>query len=378
MKIVVIIGTRPEAIKMIPVYLALRNDNRFEVVLVATGQHRQLLDQVFNVFNIVPDVDINLMKHNQTLAGLTASVLTGVHDVLVQLKPDAILVHGDTTTCFASTLAAFYEKILVGHVEAGLRTHNLDSPWPEEMNRLLVDQICSWRFAPTERAANNLLKEQIPQTKIYITGNTVVDTLLYAREKVLKQPPKIPGFPLNILNDKKLILVTGHRRESFGKPFEEFCYALREIVSEVEDVVIVYPVHLNPNVQKPVSRILGDQDSIFLIDPVEYLPFVYLMQKSHLIISDSGGIQEEAPSFGVPVLVTREVTERQEAIEAGTAILVGTNRENIVNNSIKLLSEERAQKSDSGYSNPFGDGTASMKIVEILFQEISGGKDGKG
>ena len=201
---------------------------------------------------------------------------------------------------------------------------------------------------------------------------------MYAREKVLKQPPKIPGFPLNILNDKKLILVTGHRRESFGKPFEEFCYALREIVSEVEDVVIVYPVHLNPNVQKPVSRILGDQDSIFLIDPVEYLPFVYLMQKSHLIISDSGGIQEEAPSFGVPVLVTREVTERQEAIEAGTAILVGTNRENIVNNSIKLLSEERAQKSDSGYSNPFGDGTASMKIVEILFQEISGGKDGKG
>lgn len=368
MKIAVIIGTRPEAIKMAPVYLALRNDHRFEVVLIATAQHRQMLNQVLEIFSIVPDVDMDMMQPNQTLAGLTAAVVTGVQDVLVQLKPDVVLVHGDTTTCLAAALAAFYEQIPVGHVEAGLRTYDLQAPWPEEMNRRLVDQICCWCFAPTKSAAENLRNERVPEGNIFVTGNTVIDALLIVRDMAQQRTPDVPGLSIESLEGKKLILVTGHRRENFGKPFEEFCHALRDIAIANEDVVIVYPVHLNPNVQKPVRTILGNEKRVHLIEPVEYLSFVYLMNRSYLIITDSGGIQEEAPSLGKPVLVTREVTERPEAIEMGLAKLVGTEKENIAANVSILLSDQQAYAEMSRVSNPYGDGKASQRILDILCQ----------
>lgn len=366
MKIAVVVGTRPEAIKMAPVYLALKNDHRTEVVLIATAQHRQMLDQVLSVFSIAPDVDLDIMRPNQTLSGITAAVVTNVQEALARVKPDVALVHGDTTTCLASTLAAFYERIPVGHVEAGLRTYNFQAPWPEEMNRRLVDPICRWCFAPTESAAENLRNECVPEGNIFITGNTVIDALLMAREMTQKKTPVIPGLGLRSQDEKRLILVTGHRRESFGKPFEEFCLALRDIVRMHEDVVVVYPVHLNPNVQKPVRKILGAEERVHLIEPIEYLPFVYLMDRSYLIITDSGGIQEEAPSLGKPVLVTRSVTERPEAIQAGLAKLVGTDRSGIVNEVSKLLQKHGEYDKMITPANPYGDGKAAGRIVDIL------------
>jgi UDP-N-acetylglucosamine 2-epimerase len=366
MRVAVIIGTRPEAIKMAPVHLALRDDHRTEAVLIAVAQHREMLDQVLSVFGIEPDADLDLMRPNQTLAGLTSAAVNSVQEALGRYRPDAVLVHGDTTTCLASALAAFYEQIPVGHVEAGLRTYDFQAPWPEEMNRRLVDPICRWCFAPTEGAAQNLRGERIPEKNIFVTGNTVVDALVMARKKVRQRVPVVPGLSMEALEDKKLILVTGHRRESFGKPFEEFCLALQDIARANKDVVIAYPVHLNPNVQKPVHQILGTQDRVYLIGPIEYLPFIYLMDHSYLIITDSGGIQEEAPSFGKPVLVTRAVTERPEAMQAALAKLVGTDRRAIVTEVTKLLHNQDEYNRMIGRENPYGEGKAAGHIVDIL------------
>lgn len=366
LRITIAVGTRPEAIKMAPVYLAMKKDPGFDVRLLATAQHRQMLDQVLSVFGIDADVDLDLMRPDQTPSEVAGRVVQGVQRALSDMKPDAVLVHGDTTTCLYSAMAAFYERIPVGHVEAGLRTYNFDAPWPEEMNRRLTDPICRWCFAPTERAADNLRAERIPEENIFVTGNTVIDALLMAREMVRKQSPEVPGLPKGALDGRRLILVTGHRRESFGKPFEEFCLALREVVRSHEDTVLVYPVHLNPNVQRPVRDILDGEDRVYLIDPIKYLPFVYLMDRSYLIITDSGGIQEEAPSLGKPVLVTRAVTERPEAMEAGLAKLVGTDRAKIVAEAAELLTDSRAYAAMSGGENPYGDGHASQRIVAAL------------
>jgi UDP-N-acetylglucosamine 2-epimerase len=297
---------------------------------------------------------------------LTSAAVNSVQEALGRYRPDAVLVHGDTTTCLASALAAFYEQIPVGHVEAGLRTYDFQAPWPEEMNRRLVDPICRWCFAPTEGAAQNLRGERIPEKNIFVTGNTVVDALVMARKKVRQRVPVVPGLSMEALEDKKLILVTGHRRESFGKPFEEFCLALQDIARANKDVVIAYPVHLNPNVQKPVHQILGTQDRVYLIGPIEYLPFIYLMDHSYLIITDSGGIQEEAPSFGKPVLVTRAVTERPEAMQAALAKLVGTDRRAIVTEVTKLLHNQDEYNRMIGRENPYGEGKAAGHIVDIL------------
>lgn len=370
MRIVVVVGTRPEAIKMAPVYHRLAEDKRVRVQLLATGQHRGMLDQVLSAFDMSPDIDLNLMRQNQTLAEVSARVITGVQEALKQLRPDAVLVHGDTSTCLFSAMAAFYEQIPVGHVEAGLRTYNLEAPWPEEMNRRLTDPICRWCFAPTERAAENLRRESIPRKNVYVTGNTVIDALLMARDMVRRRQLPVPGLEGAELDGQRLILVTGHRREAFGKPFEEVCLALREIVRQHPDTVLVYPVHLNPNVQRPVNEILGREERVHLISPVDYLPFVQLMDRSYLIITDSGGVQEEAPSLAKPVLVTRETTERPEAVHAGLAQLVGTSRERIVGAVSRLLSDEAAYARMSAGYNPYGDGHAADRIAEALVASL--------
>jgi UDP-N-acetylglucosamine 2-epimerase len=364
--IAIIVGTRPEAIKMAPVYLKLKSDMRTKVTFIATAQHREMLDQVLKVFGIVPDIDLDIMEPDQGLSQVSARVITGVQKALAELKPDAVLVHGDTTTCLCSALAAFYEHIPIGHVEAGLRTYDFMAPWPEEMNRRLVDPICHWCFAPTPKAADNLRSENIPKENIFVTGNTVIDALLMARDIVHQHKPKIKGVSETMLNDHRLILVTGHRRESFGKPFKAFCSALLQLVKKYQDIILIYPVHLNPNVQKPVKELLGDQNRIHLIPPVEYLPFIYLMDRSYLIITDSGGVQEEAPSLHKPVLVTRELTERPEAMEAGLAKLVGTSKDKIVTEASRLLSDSEAYARMSHGHSPYGDGKASEKIVDIL------------
>lgn len=364
--IAIMIGTRPEAIKMLPIYLAMKADARVEVILVLTAQHRELLDQVLSIFNVSADVDLNLMSHNQTLSEISAKIITGVQKVLADIKPDIVLVHGDTTTCLYSALAAFYENIPIGHVEAGLRTYDFKAPWPEEMNRRLVDTISQWCFAPTIGAANNLKSEGIDDKRIFITGNTIVDALLLAREKIANQKISIPSLPAEIFDNHRIILVTGHRRESFGEQFEQICGALLDIVNSYLDTVLIYPVHLNPNVQKPVNQILGSQERVYLIEPVGYLEFIYLMDASYLIITDSGGIQEEAPTLNRPVLVTRNKTERPEAVDAGLAKLIGTSREKIVSETAVLLNDRDAYRKMSQGQNPFGDGNASKSIIEIL------------
>lgn len=366
--IVLVLGTRPDAIKMAPVYLALRADGRARVSLLMTAQHRQMLDQVLGVFGIEGDVDLDLMRPRQTLSDLTARTVTGVQEALARLEPDVVLVQGDTTTCLGAALAAFYERIPIGHVEAGLRTYDLDQPWPEEMNRRLVDPISRWCFAPTKRAAENLRAERVPDARIFLVGNTVIDALMLVREKA-RRPMAVPGLAMGALDGKRLVLVTGHRRESFGKPFEDLCLALRDIVRAHPDTVLVYPVHLNPNVQQPVHRILGGEERIHLIPPVDYLPFVHLMDRCHMIITDSGGIQEEAPTFQKPVLVMRYVTERQEAVEAGLARLVGTDKDVIVAEASRLLDDPALYASMTGGENPFGDGKASERIATILLSE---------
>ncbi len=371
-RVAIVLGTRPEAIKMAPVHLALRDHPALDVTLIVTAQHRQLLDHTLAGFGITPDVDLDLMRPDQSLAELTGRVVVGVQRALDDLRPDAVLVHGDTTTCMAAALAGFYAGVDVGHVEAGLRTGDLRAPFPEEANRRLTDPLCRWCFAPTSQAADSLRAEGTPQERILVTGNTVIDALLLMRERVRREPPELPEVPSELFEGRRLILVTGHRRESFGRPFESFCKALRDVVERTPDALVVYPVHLNPNVQRPVRALLGGHDRIRLIDPLPYLPFVYLMDRSTLIVTDSGGIQEEAPSLGKPVLVSRNVTERPEAVAAGLAKLVGTDRRAIVREIETLLSDRHAYERMSLGASPYGDGRAAGRIVERLDRDLNG------
>jgi UDP-N-acetylglucosamine 2-epimerase (non-hydrolysing) len=373
-RVLVVFGTRPEAIKMALLSKALRNDEGFEAEVCVTAQHRSMLDQVLDIFEVKPRFDLNLMQANQGLADITARIVTGMTGVLREWRPDWILVQGDTTTAFVAALAAFYEKVNVGHVEAGLRTGFKYSPWPEEMNRMLVGRLADLHLPPTARARDALLREGVPEERIHVTGNTVVDSLLWVSKKLDDDHAtrgKLDDRFSFLDAKRRMILITGHRRESFGKPFEDMCNAFVDIVRAKPDVEILYPVHLNPNVQAPVKAILAAapeelRGRIHLIDPVEYLPFVYLMKRSTFIITDSGGVQEEAPSLGKPCLVTRNDTERPEAVEAGTAKLIGTDRERIVKESLRLLDDEAHYRSMSRAHNPYGDGKANERIVSIL------------
>lgn len=354
---------------MAPVIQALAGDARFSSRICVTGQHRQMLDQVLDLFDLVPDFDLDIMKPGQDLTDITAAILTGIGEVFSEFHPDVVLVHGDTTTTLATTLAAYYRKIPVGHVEAGLRTGNLYSPWPEEANRKLTGALAALHFAPTETARNNLLHENVNPAYIHVTGNTVVDALLQVAGRLKTEKALQTRFraQFDLLDEsKKLILVTGHRRESFGGGFERICQALLETVETFPEVEVLYPVHLNPNVREPVNRLLGGAERIHLIEPVDYLPFVYLMSRAHLILTDSGGIQEEAPSLGKPVLVMRDTTERPEAVDAGTVRLVGTDIGKIVGEIDALLRDEAAYRRMSVAHNPYGDGKASNRIVDAL------------
>ena len=371
-KVLTVFGTRPEAIKMAPLVHKLAACEQIESKVCVTAQHREMLDQVLSLFEITPDYDLNIMKPGQDLFDITAAILLGLKPVLAEFKPDVVLVHGDTSTTFSASLAAFYQQIKIGHVEAGLRTGNLYSPWPEEANRKLTGVLANFHFAPTTLSKQNLLAEQVPERAITVTGNTVIDALLWVREKLANDAILQAEFSqqFSFLDpDKKLILVTGHRRESFGGGFERICTALSEIAQSRNDIQIVYPMHLNPNVREPVNRLLSKHSNIILIEPQDYLPFVYLMNESYLIITDSGGVQEEAPSLGKPVLVMRDTTERPEAVEAGTVKLVGTDTQKIVSETINLLDNENCYETMSRAHNPYGDGKASSRIVSTLIRE---------
>lgn len=376
-KIGVIFGTRPEAIKLAPVILALQQDARYQCQVCVTAQHRQMLDQVLKVFGITPDHDLNLMRPNQTLSGLTARAIEALDGYLAAEKPDLILVQGDTTTVFCAALTAFYRHIPVGHVEAGLRTGNLQAPWPEEANRVLTTRLTDLHFAPTEIARNNLQREGVAENRIYVTGNTVIDALFLALDKVKADPPTIPGFSdkkITFTRDKPMVLITGHRRENFGDGFEKICTAIARLAEQFPQVQFVYPVHLNPNVREPVNRIIGGPGhaNIHLIEPLPYLPFVALMNQSAVVLTDSGGIQEEAPSLGKPVLVMRETTERPEAVDAGTVKLVGTDQEKIVSEVSRLLTDPNEYERMSRAHNPYGDGKASARIVRACENYLEG------
>jgi UDP-N-acetylglucosamine 2-epimerase len=368
-KVLIVFGTRPEAIKMAPVVAALRRSDRLDVKLCVTAQHRQILDQVLELFEIVSDFDLDIMQPNQTLDQLTARILTGMGGVLDTVKPDVVLVHGDTTTTLATSLAAFYRQIPVGHVEAGLRSGSLYAPWPEEMNRRVTTLATRYHFAPTAQARANLLAEGIDAAFIHVTGNTVIDALLEMRGRIdasaERRAALAKRFPFVGQDGRRMILVTGHRRENFGNGFENICAALLRIVRE-RDVRIVYSVHPNPNVREPVERLLGANEQITLIDPQDYEPFVFLMQQSYLIITDSGGVQEEAPSLGKPVLVMRETTERPEAVHAGTVILVGTDADRIFGETTKLLNDSAHYQAMAQAINPYGDGLAASRIRAVL------------
>lgn len=372
-KILLVFGTRPEAIKMAPLVKALQKDaEHFETKVCVTAQHRQMLDQVLEVFEITPEYDLNIMAPNQDLYDITSKVLLGLRDVLKDFRPDVVLVHGDTTTSMAASLAAFYQQIPVGHVEAGLRTYNMLSPWPEEMNRQVTDRICTYYFAPTEKSRQNLLRECIDDNKIFVTGNTVIDALLMAVDIIdgkagvkeqLHEELREKGYAVG---ERPYILVTGHRRENFGDGFLHICRAIKEIAAMHPDMDIVYPVHLNPNVQKPVYELLSGLENVYLISPLDYLPFIYAMQHSTLLLTDSGGVQEEAPSLGKPVLVMRDTTERPEAVEAGTVKLVGTDAAAIVSNVTELLRNKEMYRQMSETHNPYGDGKACQRIIDAL------------
>jgi UDP-N-acetylglucosamine 2-epimerase (non-hydrolysing) len=393
--VALVVGTRPEVIKMAPVWFALRKSASLQPLLISTGQHREMLDQAFAVFGLKADVDLGLMQPGQTLPDLTARVLTSMTAVLKEHRPAAVLVQGDTTTVLSATLAAFYEKIPVGHVEAGLRTYNYEAPWPEEMNRRLADPISRWCFAPTEWSAANLRAERISADLIHVTGNTVVDALLWVREKLksngltpaqiaarCKIPPQFAAeFLANGANNhlpktkipkiqRRFVLITGHRRESFGEGFENICHAIAEMGRRHPDVGLLYPMHLNPNVQEPVRRLLGGNPRIALVPPVAYEDFIWLMDRCHFVLSDSGGVQEEAPSLGKPVLVMRETTERPEGVEAGTCSLVGTNPEKILGEAAKLFDDSAAYARRAALRNPYGDGTAACRIVKIIARDL--------
>ncbi len=368
-KVLTVFGTRPEAIKMAPLVHALANDDRFDAKCCVTAQHREMLDQVLELFEIKPDFDLDLMKPGQTLNDVTARILLELKPVLEEFKPDVVLVHGDTATTFAASLAAYYEQIDVGHVEAGLRTGNIYSPWPEEANRRLTGTLTKYHFAPTTTSKENLLKENFNPEDISVTGNTVIDALLMVKDKIDSDKHLHAAlsaqFPF-LDESKKLILVTGHRRESFGGGFERICEALAIIAKQHPNVQILYPMHLNPNVREPVNRILSHIENIHLIEPQQYLPFIYLMDRSDIILTDSGGIQEEAPSLGKPVLVMRDTTERPEAVAAGTVSLVGTDVEKIVKALDTLLMNEDEYKKMSFAHNPYGDGQACLRILDEL------------
>lgn len=368
MKVLIVFGTRPEAIKMAPLVKAAKNFPELEIKVCVTAQHRQMLDQVLDLFEIEPDFDLNLMKPGQSLTRLTCDILSGMERVLNQYQPDWVLVHGDTSTSLGASLAAYYQRIKIAHVEAGLRTGDIYSPWPEEANRQMTARLAALHFSPTKQAKDNLLSENVQESKIHVTGNTVIDALLDVSRRI--ETTENLRATLNAKFDfldenKKMVLVTGHRRENFGIGFESICHALREIALDSE-LQVVYPVHLNPNVQEPVKRILGNISNIHLVEPLDYLPFVYLMKRSTLILTDSGGIQEEAPSLGKPVLVMRETTERPEAVIAGTVRLVGTDREKIAIETRNLLTDAILYESMARAHNPYGDGHSGNRILSIL------------
>lgn len=383
-KIMLVFGTRPEAIKMAPLVLALRkHSDMFETIVCVTGQHRQMLDQVLDIFEIRPDYDLNIMKQGQDLYDITARVLTGMRDVLNEAQPDMVLVHGDTTTSTAAALAAFYRQIPVGHVEAGLRTHDIYSPWPEELNRQITGRIASCNFAPTPLSRKNLTDEGVPENRITVTGNTVIDALFSIVDKIkndsslcvkiTEELAKAGYDPSRLKDGKKLVLITGHRRENFGDGFISMCRAIKTLSGKYPDVDFVYPMHLNPNVRRPIHEVFGNNlqglGNMFFIEPLEYLSFVFLMEKSNIVLTDSGGIQEEAPGLGKPVLVMRDTTERPEAIEAGTVKLVGTDYDRIVNEVSALLDNPSIYDSMSKAVNPYGDGKACERIIETLISK---------
>mgnify|MGYP001711313847 FL=1 len=384
-KVMLVFGTRPEAIKMAPLVKEFQKQKeRIETVVCVTGQHREMLDQVLEIFDIKPDYDLNIMKQGQDLYDVTARVLTGMREVLKEVKPDVVLVHGDTTTSTAAALATFYQQIPVGHVEAGLRTHNIYSPWPEEMNRLLTGRLATYHFSPTPLSRNNLIKESINDRNIIVTGNTVIDALYWVVDKIknnkeldneLESVLSKAGYDVNRLdNGKKLVLITGHRRENFGDGFINMCTAIKDLTIKHPNVDFVYPMHLNPNVRKPIHEVFGEDLSglknMFFIEPLEYLSFVYLMEKSSIVLTDSGGIQEEAPGLGKPVLVMRDTTERPEALNAGTVKLVGTDYNKIVNEVSSLIDDKAAYEKMSKAVNPYGDGLACGRIVNALLYRI--------
>ena len=380
-KVMLVFGTRPEAIKMAPLVKEFqKHPDKFQTIVCVTGQHREMLDQVLHIFEIVPDYDLNIMKQGQDLYDVTSRVLLGMRDVLKEAQPDVVLVHGDTTTSTAAALAAFYQQIPVGHVEAGLRTHNIYSPWPEEMNRQLTGRIATYHFAPTPLSRQNLLSEGVQENHITVTGNTVIDALYLVVEKIKKDKVldaelesvlKQSGYDVNRLSDgKKLVLITGHRRENFGGGFISMCNAIKALTEKYPEVDFVYPMHLNPNVRKPIHEVFGENlyglGNMFFIEPLEYLSFVYLMEKSTIVLTDSGGIQEEAPGLGKPVLVMRDTTERPEALEAGTVKLVGTDYDKIVSEVSALIENQKYYDKMSKAVNPYGDGEACNRIVHIL------------
>ena len=377
-RVMLVFGTRPEAIKMAPLVQEFRkHPDQYETLVCVTGQHREMLDQVLNIFGIVPDYDLNIMKPGQDLYDVTARILSGMRDILTRTRPDVVLVHGDTTTSMAVALAAFYQQIPVGHVEAGLRTHNIYSPWPEEMNRQITGRIATYHFSPTPLSRENLLREGIDKSRILVTGNTVIDALYAVVNKMKDDVPlqlslekelKAAGYDAGRLvteEGRRLVLITGHRRENFGDGFLHICRAIKMLSEKYPDVDFVYPMHLNPNVRKPIKEIFGEncQSNLFFIEPLEYLSFVYLMEKSHIVLTDSGGIQEEAPGLGKPVLVMRDTTERPEALEAGTVKLVGTDYDKIVSEVSSLLDDAQYYEKMSRAVNPYGDGKACERIV---------------
>ena len=380
-KIMLVFGTRPEAIKMAPLVKELQKyPESFRTIVCVTGQHREMLDQVLHIFGVVPDYDLDIMKQGQDLYDVTAKVLTGMRDVLKEVQPDIVLVHGDTTTSTASALAAFYQQIPVGHIEAGLRTHDIYSPWPEEMNRLITGRIATYHFSPTPLSRQNLLDEGVKETSVFVTGNTVIDALYMVVDKIKKNELLdkeledillSSGYDVNRLkNGKKIVLITGHRRENFGDGFIAICSAIKALKQKYPNVDFVYPMHLNPNVRKPIHEVFGQDLSnlgnMFFIEPLEYLSFIYLMEKSNIVLTDSGGIQEEAPGLGKPVLVMRDTTERPEALEAGTVKLVGTDYETILSEVSKLLDDEAYYECMSKAVNPYGDGMACNRIVRSI------------
>lgn len=377
-KLLLVFGTRPEAIKMAPLVLEFKKHPKdFETVVCVTGQHREMLDQVLQLFQIVPDYDLNIMKPNQDLYDITSRILLGMRDVLREVAPDMVFVHGDTTTSTTVALAAFYQQIPVAHIEAGLRTGNIYSPWPEEMNRLITSKIATYHFAPTPLSKNNLLKENTDENAIIVTGNTVIDALQWVTQKITTDETLSTTIQYELLklgydvtrltSDRKLVLITGHRRENFGDGFLHICHAIKELAERYPHIDFVYPMHLNPNVRKPVLDVLGENTSnVFLIEPLQYLPFVFLMNHSYLILTDSGGVQEEAPGLGKPVLVMRNTTERPEAVDAGTVKLVGTDKERIKQHVIQLVEDANLYNAMSQAQNPYGDGLASLRIVTFL------------